>query len=97
MMKENIKKLIIIFLIINVLLYSFASANEHHIDECDNENCAICKIIEVAKIITRYSFSLEINSIYAVLLSLIVLFSVKYENDILVQEPLLYQKVQFNE
>lgn len=97
MIRNMFKKLIIIFLILNVLLYSFAALNEHHIYECNDENCAICKIIEVAKLLTKYSFRLEISFIYAIFLSLVALFLVDYKNDSLVQKSLLYQKVQFNE
>ena len=90
------KKVIIIFLILNILLYSFALANEHHICECHDENCAICKIIEVARIIARYSLNLGIFLQYTILIYLIALLVNNYRNDI-AQESLVFQKVQFNE
>ena len=97
MIRSFIKKLVIIFLVLNVLLYSFASINEHHIDECHEENCAICKIIEVSKIITRYNLNVGICLLYSMLLCITEEILVSYINGFLVQKSLLYQKVQFNE
>jgi hypothetical protein len=96
MIRNLIKNLVIIFLILNILTYSFALANEHHVYECHDENCIICQIIEVARIVTRYSSVLEILLQYEILIYLIASL-VNYRNSSLIQESLVFQKVQFNE
>ena len=92
----NIKKAVIITCIICLLIMSFISQNQYHIDNCNEEDCEICIIIQMAKMMMNNLLGtiiiiLEIFALYY------VLSRIKKCEVIIRNKSLLFRKVQLNE
>ena len=94
--KNNIK-LMIVFLMIAILLMALiVSQDEHHIDNCSDDNCAYCTIINIARNIMILSISFVIAIITGVLIYFF-LSRLNKEINIIIKKSLVFQKVQLNE
>ena len=94
-MQEYLRKGIIAYLVIVILITSFVSMDLHHIDTCNDEDCVICLIIRIAQNNTK----IVIN---AGVLFIIVRFIKCFIDQVRKSIDLFYlslvkQKVQLNE
>lgn len=92
----NMNKAIIIICIICLFVMSFISQNQYHLDNCHEEDCEVCTIIQMAKMVMNNLLGvivivLEIFTLYY------VLSRIKKCDVITIRESLLFRKVQLNE
>lgn len=90
-------KVAIIILIAATLVFSLiASQDEHHLETCHEEHCAHCMVIQLAQSIIYISIAFVIAIVVGVLIYLFLARLYK-EQEIFLQDSLVFQKVQLNE
>ena len=92
----NIKKALIFICIICLFVMSFISQNEYHLDNCLDEDCQICIMIQIAKAIMNNLMGV----IVLVIESFIIYFllsRIKKIETIITNKSLIFRKVQLNE
>ena len=92
----NIKKTLILTCIICLLIMSYVSQDQYHLDNCHEENCRVCIMIQIAKVI--------VNNMLATVMITTVLFLIYYILSkikklkiVCLKNTLIYRKVQLNE
>ena len=90
-------KLAIIVLIMATLVFSIiVSQDEHHLETCHEEHCAHCMIILMAQSIISISIAFVIAIVIGALIYMF-LARIHKEQEIFIQDSLVFQKVQLNE
>ena len=90
-------KLAIIVLIMTTLVFSIiVSQDEHHLETCHEEHCAHCMIILMAQSIISISIAFVIAIVIGALIYMF-LARIHKEQEIFIQDSLVFQKVQLNE
>jgi uncharacterized membrane protein YdjX (TVP38/TMEM64 family) len=90
-------KIAIIILIAATLVFSLiASQDEHHLETCHEEHCAHCTIIQIAQSIICISIAVVIAIVIGALIYMF-LARLHKEQEIFIQDSLVFQKVQLNE
>lgn len=93
----NAIKTIIIVLIMATLVFSIiVSQDEHHLENCHEEHCAHCMVILMAQSIISISIAFVIAIVIGALIYLFLARLYK-EQEIFLQDSLVFQKVQLNE
>ena len=90
-----IKKAVIIIFIICLLIISFISQNDYHLENCNDEDCHICAIIKIAQ--------MAINTLCVIVIIkaigfciYFVLSRIKRISLLFTNKSLVFQKVQLN-
>ena len=92
----NIKRVLIIICIICLFIMSFISQNEYHLDNCIDENCQICVIIQIAKAIMNNLMGVIVLLVESFIIYFILSRIKKIKKNIM-NKSLIYRKVQLNE
>ena len=92
----NIKKVLILVCIICLIIMLYVSQNDYHIDNCHEEECGICIMIQMAKVIINNILAIiiikTITFLMYYILSKIKKYKILYFNN-----TLIFRKVQLNE
>lgn len=92
----NIKKALILTCIICLFIMSYVSQDEYHLDNCHEENCRVCIMIQIAKVIMNNILAIIIITI-ATFLIYYILAKIKEVKIFNFNDTLIYRKVQLNE
>ena len=92
----NTKRAVIIICIICLFVMSFISQNEYHLDNCIDEDCQICLMIQIAKAIMNNLMGVIVLLIESFIIYFI-LSRIKKNKTIIINKSLIYRKVQLNE
>ena len=85
----------ITMIVFSLILSSIISQDEHHIEECHDDNCVFCQIIIMAQCISKVTLLIIIASFLAFVIYFILsrIHRISY---FCFQNSLIIQKVQFN-
>lgn len=86
----------IITICISLLLIFIASQDECHLNNCHEEHCSRCEIIQISKCIISF-IQVALLLIFIGFLIYILIDKMKKEERIIVQKSLIFEKVQLNE
>lgn len=95
-MNNLLNKVGLVIVIIMIIFTIIVSQDEHHLEICDKEHCAICNMIYIARYIINF-FLLFAIVIKIKLLIHIFLSRIYKERSFLVKLTLVFQKVELNE
>ena len=79
----------------SIIITSIVSLDLHHTATCEEEECAICNIIHIAQVLVAQVVIIVLGAITAFLIQTI-LTKVHSQNNIYVNQSLVFQKVQLN-
>ena len=96
MNKKSLVKLLFVIVGITLIFSFIASQDVYHLDLCHEEHCHKCSVIHFAQRIVKLC-ALALFSIYIFISLGIVSYIANYCINKVLQESLVFQKVQFNE
>ena len=85
----------IAIVVFSLILSSIISHDEHHIEECHDDDCVICQMIIMAQCISKVTVLIIIASFLAFVIYFI-LSRIHRIEIFSFQNSLIFQKVQFN-
>ena len=85
----------IAIVVVSIILSSIISHDEHHIEECHDDDCVICQMILMAQCISKVTVLIIIASFLAFVIYFI-LSRIHRISNFCFQNSLIIQKVQFN-
>lgn len=93
---KTIKLILMAVITVSLIFALIVSQDEHHLETCNEENCALCSIIHIAKTIINISVAIITCTFIGFLIRLLLLIIHK-EKGIFAHKSLVLQKVQLNE
>ena len=91
-----IKKVVILLFIMSLIVTSFIANNDYHLENCDEEDCHICALIKIAKIVISTLVVIVIVKECGFCIYYI-LSRIKRSSLLFLNKSLVFQKVQLND